>query len=70
LDLGLSEVRLRFVEDRTARIEVSPASIPTLASDGMRERVLARMKELGFIYVTLDLAGYRTGALNEALSED
>lgn len=36
----------------------------------MRERVLARMKELGFIYVTLDLAGYRTGALNEALSED
>ena len=70
LDLGLSEVRLRFVEDRTVRIEVSPASIPTLASDGMRERVLARMKELGFIYVTLDLAGYRTGALNEALSED
>jgi PP-loop superfamily ATP-utilizing enzyme len=31
--------------------------------------VLSRMKELGFIYVTLDLAGYRMGALNEAFQE-
>ena len=65
-DLGLSQVRLRYIEDRTARIEVGPESISKLASDGIRERVVAHMKELGFIYVTLDLAGYRMGALNEA----
>lgn len=68
-DLGLSQVRLRYVDDRTARIEVSAASIPTLASDGTRQRVLNRMMDLGFIYVTVDLAGYRTGALNEVLRE-
>jgi len=65
--LGLSQVRLRFVDDRTARIEVAPSSIPMLAESGLRERVLAGMKELGFTYVTVDLEGYRTGALNEVL---
>jgi uncharacterized protein len=68
-DLGLSQVRLRYKEDRTARIEVGPESISKLASDGIRERVVAHMKELGFIYVTLDLAGYRMGALNEAFRQ-
>ena len=68
-DLGLSQVRLRYIEDRTARIEVGPDSIPKLASDGIRERVVSRMNELGFTYVTLDLVGYRMGALNEALRE-
>jgi uncharacterized protein len=67
--LGLDQVRLRFVEDRTARIEVAPSSISLLVSDGIRERVLEKMKELGFVYVTADLAGYRTGALNEALGD-
>lgn len=66
-DLGLTQVRLRYVDTRTARIEVSPASIPVLASDGVRQRVLDKMLDLGFTYVTVDLAGYRTGALNEAL---
>lgn len=68
-DLGLNQVRVRFTGGNTARIEVSPSSIATLAADGVRERVVARMKELGFTYVTLDLAGYRTGALNEALGD-
>ncbi|MBN2168869.1 MAG: ATP-dependent sacrificial sulfur transferase LarE [Actinobacteria bacterium] len=68
--LKLSRVRLRYVDDRIARIEVDPGSISILASDGIRERVLEKMKELGFIYVTADLAGYRSGALNEALPED
>ncbi len=67
LDLGMTQVRVRFIGRGTARIEVSPGSIATLASDGIRERVVARMRELGFTYVTLDLMGYRTGALNETL---
>ena len=67
MDLGLNQVRLRFIEDRTARIEVNSSSIQELTADGTRERILSRMKELGFLYVTVDLAGYRTGALNEVL---
>lgn len=66
-DLGLKDVRLRFYDNGTARIEVNPAGIPLLASDGIRERVVQKMKSLGFTYVAADLAGYRTGALNEVL---
>lgn len=69
LGLGLNQVRVRFTGGNTARIEVAPSSIPVLASDGTRERVIARMRELGFTYVALDLVGYRTGALNEALQD-
>lgn len=68
--LKLTNVRLRYIDDRTARIEVDPDQIKMLVSDGIRERVLDKMKELGFIYVTADLTGYRTGALNEALPEN
>jgi pyridinium-3,5-biscarboxylic acid mononucleotide sulfurtransferase len=68
-DLGLSQVRLRYVEDRTARIEVSLSSIPSLVSDSTRQKVLDKMRDLGFLYVTMDLGGYRTGAMNEALLE-
>jgi uncharacterized protein len=66
--LGMKDVRLRFYDNGTARIEVSSQGIPVLASDGVRERVVSKMRSLGFTYVTVDLAGYRTGALNEVLS--
>ncbi len=66
--LGCKDVRLRFYDGGTARIEVGQSGIPMLASDGVRERVVDKMRSLGFTYVALDLAGYRTGALNEALS--
>jgi uncharacterized protein len=66
--LGMKDVRLRFYDNGTARIEVSSQGVPVLASDGVRERVVDKMKSLGFTYVALDLSGYRTGALNEVLS--
>ena len=69
-ELGLKDVRLRFYDNGTARIEVSPSGIPLLASDGIRERVVDRMKSLGFTYVAADLAGYRSGALNEVLGAE
>ena len=65
--MGLTQVRLRYVDDRTARIEVAPGLIPRLVEDGARKTVVEMMKQLGFIYVTVDLAGYRQGALNEVL---
>jgi len=66
-ELGFSQVRLRYIDDGTARIEVAPGQIPMLADDGTRETVVRKMRRLGFTYVTADLAGYRPGALNEVL---
>lgn len=66
-DLGFRFFRVRFHDERTARIEVGAQEIPRLMDDALRERIVAHMKELGFTYVTLDLQGYRTGSMNEVL---
>lgn len=67
--LGLRQLRVRHHGD-TARIEVPPADIPTLAADPLRTRIVARLKELGYKYITLDLQGYRTGSMNETLTPE
>jgi pyridinium-3,5-biscarboxylic acid mononucleotide sulfurtransferase len=64
--LGFSEVRVRH-HGAVARIEVSPADFPRLVGDPVRSQVVDRLKELGFLYVTLDLEGYRTGSMNDVL---
>jgi uncharacterized protein len=69
-DEGFRFFRVRFHDERTARIEVGPQEIGRLLDDALRERIVSRLKELGFIYVTLDLQGYRTGSMNEALPDD
>jgi uncharacterized protein len=66
-DLGFRILRLRDHGD-IARIEVDAASLPKFAEPDLRERVVASLRQLGFIYVTLDLAGYRTGSMNEVLT--
>lgn len=67
--LGLRQLRVRHHGD-TARIEVPPADIPTLAADPLRTQIVARLKELGYKYITLDLQGYRTGSMNETLTPE
>ena len=62
--LGARQLRVRHHDD-TARIEVEPQDIAVLIEQ--RERVVARLKELGYRYVTLDLAGFRSGSLNDVL---
>ena len=66
-DEGFRFFRVRFHDERTARIEVGKQEITRLLDDNLRERVVAHMKQLGFTYVTLDLQGYRTGSMNEVL---
>lgn len=66
-EMGFKLVRLRYVDEKTARIEVEPELIPGLAAQDIRSRVVKELKNLGFIYVTLDMAGYRQGSLNEVL---
>lgn len=62
--LGFSSLRVRHYGD-TARIEVLQADIEAIAK--LREKIVARFKDLGFNYVTLDLIGFRSGAMNETL---
>jgi len=66
-DMGFGQARVR-VHGTLARIEVSPDRIEKLAAEPLRSAVLQHLKELGFSYITLDLAGYRTGSMNEALT--
>ncbi|HCV42732.1 MAG TPA: ATP-dependent sacrificial sulfur transferase LarE [Bacteroidetes bacterium] len=66
-DLGFRHFRVRFHDERTARIEVGQDEIKRLMDDNLRTRVVQQMKDLGFTYITLDLQGYRTGSMNEAL---
>jgi uncharacterized protein len=66
--LGLIQFRVRHHET-IARIEVLPDDINILTNSPAREELTAKFKEIGFTYVTLDLAGYRSGSMNEVLTE-
>lgn len=61
---GFRQVRVRHYDD-TARIEVLPAEIGILLDK--REQIIGRLQALGFTYVTVDLEGYRSGSMDEAL---
>ena len=66
--LGLIQFRVRHHET-IARIEVLPEDIHILTNSPVREELSAKFKNIGFTYVTLDLEGYRSGSMNEILSE-
>ena len=66
IERGFFEERVRM-HGNIARIEVPPADIPRLASDEVREAVYEEFKKLGFLFVTLDMKGYRTGSMNATL---
>jgi uncharacterized protein len=65
--LGLIEFRVRH-HDTIARIEVNPEDIGKVTTEPARSQIVEKLKSLGFRYVTVDLQGFRSGALNEALS--
>jgi uncharacterized protein len=64
--LGFRQFRVRF-HGELVRIEVSREEMPRALSVEMAEAFTAIFKPLGFNYVTLDLQGYRQGAMNEVL---
>jgi len=67
--LGLVEFRVRH-HDIIARIEVDPKDIEKVTAEPTRSKIAEKLKSLGFRFVTVDLQGYRSGSLNELLSED
>lgn len=63
--MGFYNVRLRY-HDPILRIEVDRASFPDLLTKS--EEVVSEMKRLGFLYITLDLEGFRSGSMDVSLS--
>ncbi len=63
---GFSQVRVRY-HNEIARIEVPASEINRFLDDSVRNMIVERFKEHGFIYITLDLQGYRTGSMNEGI---
>jgi uncharacterized protein len=65
-DLGFRQFRVRH-HDRLARLELPPEEMERVFADGHRETIVRRFRELGYLFVTLDLLGFRSGSANEAL---
>ena len=63
---GFAECRVRHHND-LARIEVPASEIPRFMDADFRGRVEARLREIGYRYVALDLRGFRSGSMNEVL---
>jgi pyridinium-3,5-biscarboxylic acid mononucleotide sulfurtransferase len=67
-DLGFLQFRVRL-HDNMARIEIASEELPRALTPEMAATISRRLKSVGFLYVTLDLEGYRQGSLNAALSK-
>jgi len=65
-DLGFAECRVRY-HDSVARIEVASSELPRLLAEPVRGEVWERLRAIGFLHVTADLRGFRSGSLNEAI---
>ena len=66
--IGMKQFRVRH-HDTIARIEVLPDDIPLLLQDDKRTEIVKKFKEIGYKYVTLDMEGYRSGSMNEVLTD-
>jgi uncharacterized protein len=61
--LGFRQFRVRH-HDRLARLEIPLEDVPRLWQDGRHEQILKRFRELGYVYVTVDLGGFQSGSAN------
>ncbi len=66
-ELGIEQVRVRDHGD-VARVEVAPGEIDALMI--RRQAISSALKEAGYLFVAVDLDGYRTGAMNEGLAAE
>lgn len=64
MELGFSQVRVR-VQAGDARIEVDVEDIARAASESARAAIVQKLKELGYVHISLDLVGYRFGSMDE-----
>ncbi len=66
---GFHTFRVRH-HDNIARIEVKPTDFLKICDEALRLEIISHFKGLGYTYVTLDLIGFRSGSMNEVLSEE
>jgi len=64
---GLNELRVRHEFNDLARIEVPREAIDALSAEEARDEIVQQFESLGFRYVTIDLAGFRSGSMNAVL---
>ncbi len=64
---GFQPLRVRYHKGDMARIEVPAEGVARLLNDDLRRQVVARLKEIGFKFVSVDLEGFRSGSLNTVL---
>jgi uncharacterized protein len=64
--LGFPQVRVRHHGD-LARIEIAIEDLPRALALPVLEKITAAIKPLGFLYVTIDTEGYRSGSMNQTL---
>lgn len=69
LDMGFRQIRVRH-HGEIARIEVSSEERGKFFDLAVMDKIGQEFKNIGFKYTTLDLLGYRTGSMNEVLSEE
>lgn len=65
---SFAQLRVRH-HGNIARIEITREDMTRIFAEHLDERIVARFKEIGYTYVTLDLQGFRSGSLNEVLSD-
>lgn len=63
-ELGFHQLRVRH-HDKIARIEVERTELPRLIEDEMSRTVIAGLRKIGYLYITVDLQGFRSGSMNE-----
>jgi len=66
--LGFSQIRVRH-HGQVARIELDTEEISAALNPMLREKITTNLKRIGYAYITLDLAGYKAGSMNEVLTE-
>ncbi len=64
--LGFKQLRVRD-HGAVARIEIPVEELARLVSSEGRQQVVDRLKKLGYTYIALDLEGFRSGSMNDAL---
>jgi pyridinium-3,5-biscarboxylic acid mononucleotide sulfurtransferase len=67
MDCGFRQVRVRH-HGNIARIEVAADERNKFFDTGLMDRIDEKFQQAGFVYVTLDLKGYRTGSMNEVIN--
>ena len=67
INLGFTQARVRH-HDKIARIEIPEGEMEKFNVDDIRMQVISEFKNKGYLYITLDLEGYKTGSMNKVLN--